>query len=660
MKMKDGIDDENIHNSFITIVFNDEDKIDLSVFDLFFNLMFWYLIIRSNQTITPQHLFFPDSITGDSIKSFIDKYFILKVRTIMDGKIMNNIIDDALHFFSDVDNFSFYLANTINLKDTIDLMNASPEFDIIMHSSLKDVPIEDVKNKGMELTNRSIDIIINDSKRLLGHDHCLKNSFLANEGINRRQYKEFAINIGTKPNGNGGVHPAIIDNSYIGAGLNNLVAQYIDSSSSRVAQVQTKEKTGSSGNFARILGINNIDSNILDDPDYDCGTNNFIELIIKSKKVLHKLIDRYYRLVPDGIDYLISENDTFLIGKKIYLRSPITCASAARGNGVCFKCYGNLAYINKNIKPGKYAAERLSSILTQRQLSAKHLLETLINKLKWCKLFYKYFTTDVNIIQVNQDVEIPKGTMLLIDTKNINNDNDEYIKNDEDYIGGNEEYITEFLLEDKNGVRYHIKTEDDSELYISDELNEYICNYGNQEGEIIKLKLKDLADNEIPLFIVNISNNELSKTLKELQNLINKKNTTQKHTKDSIVQTMFDLCIEGNLDIMGVHLEMIIMNQIRDVVNVLRKPDWEIKDIPYQLLTLDQALKDNPSITISLLYKSLGNTLSYPLSYKKTSPSYMDLFFMKQPQNYLSNANNIVNNTTDLKKAVLVERVHKK
>ena len=75
------------------------------------------------------------------------------------------------------------------------------------------------------------------------------------------------MNIGSKPNGMGGVHPSIIDGSYVGGALNSILAQFIDSSASRVAQIQTKGNTGESGKFARVLGLNNIDSDIMQDPD---------------------------------------------------------------------------------------------------------------------------------------------------------------------------------------------------------------------------------------------------------------------------------------------------------------------------------------------------------------------------------------------------------
>ena len=95
---------------------------------------------------------------------------------------------------------------------------------------------------------------------------------------------------------------------------------------------------------------------------------------------------------------------------------------------------------------------------------------------------------------------------------------------------------------------------------------------------------------------------------------------------------MIHLCIEGGIDIQAVHLETILHNQIRDIHSNLRQPDWEIKDVPYRIITLDKALKDNPSIVVSMLYKNLASVFSSPLSFKKDAPSIMDPFFMTQPQ----------------------------
>lgn len=648
--MRDGIETDFVQKNFITVDFGDGDIVNLSIFDLYVNIIFWYPIAAQGQMIDGRHLHFPKTETQNTIKRFLDKYVIEVDRKVMDSVRLNNILDDTVHTFIESKEFSLYLANTINLKDIIDLMDACPEFDEIMHTKLPNTPIEEVKDIGMRQAERSIELIL-DSEKYIGYDHCMANSFRAEEGISPRQYKEFTTHIGSKPNGQGGVHAAIIDGSYIGGALNTVLALFIDSNSSRVAQIQMKNNTGDSGGFARILGLNNIDSYLHEDHEYDCHTKNYEVIVIKNEKILSLLLDRYYRLDPDGIEYRISEDDTHLVGKTIYLRSPMTCASAARGNGVCYKCYGDLAYTNQYVKPGKYAAEKLSSELTQRQLSAKHLLETMIVRLKWFMNFSDYFAVNINVIQLAPDMETTKGYVLLIDPETIEQENEaDYEKND--YFDGDigvssdyNEYVRLCHIETPTGERIPIGTDDGDKMYLTNELKVYLNKHAKKtEEDLLEVDLHDIATEyeEFSLFLINLANDELSKTLNDIQDLINRKDTVASHDRNSVMQHMLDLIIEGRLHIMSIHMEMILMNQIRSVSNILEKPDWDCPNEDYNLLTLDQALTDNPSITISLLYQNLSRVLFNPLSFKKTAPNPMDLFFVKQPQNFLSDTSNIV------------------
>ena len=54
------------------------------------------------------------------------------------------------------------------------------------------------------------------------------------------------------------------------------------------------------------------------------------------------------------------------------------------------------------------------------------------------------------------------------------------------------------------------------------------------------------------------------------------------------------------------------------------------------MISLNEALKDNPSVTVSLMNKNVGKLLFYPLTFMKTKASVMDLFYMTKPQNYMS------------------------
>jgi hypothetical protein len=643
--LKDGIETDYIHNLLINISWGDNLECDLYIIDYWFNLFMWKMILKNGDNIEPKHIFYTKELKVWNIKEFVDKFVLTRDKKIKLGnKFLNNNICDGLWAYSYIEAFSYYLANTINNEDTIDLMNVSTEFYDLMHCSLKDVPFDQVKDAGMEYTNKSIDIIKN-SKKYIGYDHGLAASFKASEAVNPRQFKEAVLNIGTKPNGTGGIYPYVIDKNFSNGGVNDPLSYFIESSSARTAQIMSKTNVGDSGDFARLLGLNNTDTILNSNMNYECMSQNFIEFEIKSKKHLSMIKNRYYRFNPRGIENLIDDTDYSLIGKKIYMRSPMTCACNSSGKGICKKCYGDLYYTNLDINVGKIAAEILSAQLTQTLLSAKHLLETKIQVIKWNPEFDEWFDIDINSIKLTDLDELNlKKYNLVIDPENIflvNEETDAISFEDEngdtviDDTGVYNEYITYFYIKTPDGNMIKFGSDNQDSLYISQELNNIIRKKAVPDSGLVNIPLSALQDNI--LFYIKITNNEISKTMNDIINVINKSSVTENLTKDQALQSIVDLIIDGNLHIDSVHLEVILSNQIVDPKDILKKPNWNSPNAQYRMFTLNQALTNNPSVIISLLYKDLHRVLYNPLTFRKNAPSFFDLFFNEQPQNYMSN-----------------------
>jgi hypothetical protein len=177
-------------------------------------------------------------------------------------------------------------------------------------------------------------------------------------------------------------------------------------------------------------------------------------------------------------------------------------------------------------------------------------------------------------------------------------------------------------------------TQDNESMYISNELNAQIRTKATAVDGKVSIPLNVLTDNI--LFYIKISNDEISKTMNDIINIINKSSVTENMTKDEALQNLVDLVIEGGLDIDSVHLEVLLSNQIVNPDDVLSRPNWNNPYAQYKLLTLDHALANNPSVVVSLLYKNLHKVLYDPLSYSKHAPSFFDLFFCEQPQVYMS------------------------
>ena len=235
----------------------------------------------------------------------------------------------------------------------------------------------------------------------------------------------------------------------------------------------------------------------------------------------------------------------------------------------------------------------------------------------------------------------------------VDDDSDEIIVTDETY----NEYITKFIIRTPSGEEIEFGSKDQDPLYISNELNTIIRRRANNANGKVNIPLSALGEDI--LFFIKINNNEISKTMNDIIGVINKASSIEGKTKDEVLQTLVDLVVEGGLNIDSVHLEVILSNQMADANDILKKPNWNNPFAQYKMLTLNQALTNNPSVIVSLLYRNLGRTLYNPLTFAKNAPSFFDLFFCEDPQNYISDellADN-VDVASPEKKVLAIKRV---
>ena len=625
---EDGIETDQVQRSVIYVTFVDGETVKLSIFDYWFNLLFWGLPVSTRTPITSRYLWFHKDITQGAIADYINTKFLKDNRKRYTNIQINNMIDDIMYKFQFIDKFSLYLYNTANNEDTIELMKKDKTLWDCIHCDLSDAPMEDVKDVGQKYTNEGIKRII------ASKTHWAAPYFRAKQGLNVKQVREFMFNIGTVPDGNGGVYPYIINGSYCNRGISSVKDYDADGDKARLAQVLSHGNVGKSGAFARILGLNNMDDRLHPDPNYVCNSKHFVKITIKDSKTLSMYKGRFFRFVENGVEYQISQNplkdNMDLIGKTLLFRSPITCASRAHGHGICYRCYGNLAHTNYDINIGRIASELLSSMLTQRLLSAKHLLETNIKKLMWNQEFHMFFDIDYNAIKPKEDVNFKKFKLILdpIDDEDF----------EEDFDGSSdsyEKYVNNCIVVDPKGNQYNIGTAEGDPMYLSPELTAIINRKTPDADGLYVLDMETIKDKI--LFYIEVVNNELGATLDKIKSILNKNSEIRRlETKDAVTQELVDTVIEGGLGLDAVHLEVILSHQCKSADSNLLEPDWELANAAYRMISLNEALKDNPSITVSLMYKDINKALYYPTSFQKESPSVLDLFFMTKPQNYMS------------------------
>lgn len=654
----DGINLDEIQSSMVHVTFIDkpDGAVKYTLEDYLIQLIFWKLPASIHEAITTETVFWNRRITTGYICDYVNRIFIKKYidrikreNIQMNTELLINMninINETFEMFKRFTAFQMYLNSTLCLEDTLDFMNKYPDFNDSMHLRLDGTPLSEVNKLGMDAADLQIKYITAPES-----DHCLKVFFQSGECLAKKQYKEVQAHVGPKPNGEGGIQPAQIDASYLNGGLNNPEAYVIDAAASRVAQIQSHENVGKSGDFARILELNSMDTMLYPDSRYKCDTKHTITRYIKDQATLSKYDGRYYRFHKiyssagsnDQDKVIDAQKDTWLIGKTIELYSPMTCASRSRSEGICYRCYGDLAYTNFNINVGVIATEIVSSKYTQRQLSAKHILEAKVRELQWNNPVDSVFEINFNTITCYNTEQYPEYIERYANAVLIINIADFDYEDENDDLEFNA-FVTSFAVRE-NGVTTEYHTDQNDMIYLAYELNEIIASkmkssrYRNLTDEDIDIEIPFSELIELDeLFMFHIGNDELSKTILAAKALINSARITCVLNKDEILEQFCDTNIAGGFDTSSVHYEIILANQMRDADDELEYPDWTKVNIKYQIPTLDKSLKHNPSVTASLQYQKLAQMIWKPIMYIKHRKSINDLYFMVQPQPYIHEA----------------------
>lgn len=652
----DGLSTEFLSKARVRCVW-DKKSCRLNLVDYWYSLFMWYGIICTEQTIQPRHVFVRTEFTSGDIAKFVDRFIATKENKMKyTANGVSRIIAAMQDNFRKLDCFADYLAISLNNEDDIDLMRACPEYYDLMHFNAVGYPVESVNDVIEQKATEAWGIIM-DSKKYLGYEHSFANAFRAKEGIKKRQYREVYNALGIKPDGQGGVLPLITQN-YINTGITDYESNYSEAQVGRTAQTISKRNVGRSGHRARILKLNNINTTFRRN-QYPCNSANLVAYTIKSTEHLRRIDGRNYQLVNSkyGIKRTIDrDKDANLVGQTVYLHSPITCHSHVTGEGYCSCCYGeDLFYTNYNINPGLFASEQLSSQLTQRLLSAKHLLEARVIPVNWNEAMNTFITVDTDILRINQgfldtieESDIKKYAIVInMDDIELLSEESDTIESDDDSnnsINLNEynECITSFTVRAPGDNEFTCGSKENEKLIITPEFKKVIADKTGYTFEgVVSIPFNQIQ--ECPLFTINIANDEISKTMEDIFQVINNNAqlATYRTTHD-MLQDLIDKVIEGGLEIQSVHLEVILSNQITNPESDLYRPDWSIPNVPYKLNTLNHSLTNNPAVVTSLMYKDLGRTFTNPQTFEKTKSSAHDVFLMTQPQMYLSDEECVV------------------
>lgn len=358
-----------------------------------------------------------------------------------------------------------------------------------------------------------------------------------------------------------------------------------------------------------------------------CNSVNPIMYEIKSKDHLKRLTGRMYR-TPYMRDFAILKgNETDLIGTTILMRSPTTCTSYSRGDGVCEHCYGPALYhTNRGIDVGAYASAISTNPVGQNILSTKHLLTTDSVHIEFNELFYTFFNLCSNeIVITNQNVNLSDYSLVII--------KDNIVTLNELNEGSINEFVTIFhVRNEKTGEMYEFRDKDGIELFISPEFREYL-ELEKKHKKTYEVNLGTLPDNST-LFLIQIENNELTRPLYEIMGVLDSKKKREElgiNDRDisAFTQRMLDLFIVSHINVMAIHSEIMITPLIRSIDDILERPNFTKYSAmdKTKVLTISSALERHPSPLIGMSFAYLERQLKNPLTFKKSGSSFIDSFY---------------------------------
>lgn len=589
------------------------------------NVILWYPFIElDDPNVLNSQFIFTDPEALPNIEEYINEQIIRTMKHYqVSNERTNYAISEVLYNLRDISrDYSIIMGIDFSIPMFQDMYNNYPDIkDIMEYEFDSGVQPHDAEMKLSELQDKFIAKV-----KSIPNNH-LGLVLRAGTGVKAKQLAEFAIAQGLKPDLSGKTVPKVNSNSTLIKGADKPSALYIEALGARKSLILNKKTMGSAGYFGKTV-LMSTRSLVMSKDIVDCGSKHLVEYDVLNKKVLKKLSGKYYKMKNDPEEELKIVNgakDTKLIGKKIYVRSAVTCALS--GNCVCSRCIGETAMSNIDISDGisAFESEEVTKVVNQNILSAKHLLQTISEEIKFNPDFYKFFTImggEINpIVDDNKDIPNIEDYAIFIDANDIQKV-DEY---DEDslyntMISNGRFYIRN--ITDPNTEEIVMKLDDEKEIYISEDASGLLKKYGY-------IPFVELSD-EVKLFEVSVSNNELTKPLHDLMHVLNRQTKDgSNQTIDSISNTLLNLIIEAKIDASVVAIELIVNQLVRSVADPYRRPDFS-KDVlePYVIYTVTKSLERNKSPLIGLAYQNIKRQiLSNDFFEVRNEPSYIDPFF---------------------------------
>jgi hypothetical protein len=327
-----------------------------------------------------------------------------------------------------------------------------------------------------------------------------------------------------------------------------------------------------------------------------CDTKHSLELDVPDMATFRRLKGRN---TVDGVMLDGSEEQFKKYNGKIKVYSPLTCACKT---GFCKRCYGNLYGMVRagNYRVGSVGVLLLTACLTQRLLSAKHLLMAKAKPIEWPKGFSNYFEESKNALLAGKDL------------KRIALSRDDFREDDEGTLVVN---------------RITIKNRKE-EIVFDLPVDLYPTGTVKEELEDYKHEYNISVDDGEELFTIHRQSVELNESLMNLISLIQTDNHNGiGNDYVAIANRFLKHIVEGEIPIVAVHAETILSALLRNENGV--RPDFSLDDPGViNVLRLSEGINTKNLSTI-LSFENLRKKLQEIDTYERNVDGVYDEFFLK-------------------------------
>ena len=401
--------------------------------------------------------------------------------------------------------------------------------------------------------------------------------------IKPKQMEELYINFSQIPDGKN-IVPVIMNGNGFRAGYHEMPVMYAGAIAARVPDIMNEEYMGSAGYFARNLWI--LTYGTLSKTVWDCGSVNKIPVVIDEMELDMK-DGRYYSDTEDGIVLkILHKEDKHLIGKTLWFRSPCTCNL---NEDCCHVCYGSKALKVGELEGGFiYTTELVTKDVSQKILSAKHILKANAEKIEFSEGYDKWFSIENSTLVPNDDKKF-----------------DIYLK--EDYMDNISDHLTIYIGKELTPITISKY----ASIHIPDDVTDKFKETTIDDETYYKISSHKVIESGGMLCDIIPINIMMTAKYMNIMRLF--ENDITKFTKiEDAVRALTELTY-GLLPILSTHGEIIIGHLIRSTENKLLRPNWLEKNPSYQFMGLKTALANHESATVALAFERTRHHLLHQI-----------------------------------------------